>query len=276
MLWIDGYEQIKGNNAGNFTGGGKKLVIHTTEGRTALGAVAAYKKNNSWPHFTISYEEKKQIQHLPLNLAARSLQNDTKDGYDTNRANAIQIEIVGYANETSSWPQSKLDWIAQQFKKIYDNYQFGLSYPEFRQGTRRFGDKEFVDYSGIVGHAHVPDNNHWDPGALNVAYIVTQMGVGTVPVPPTSPKGVPVNTFRKYYQEIGIDNNGNGYTDVVHGMGRDPQIALVQANGGFSKNYPDSAPVFWTASYDNSFVRVTAKNAKPGMKFGINILMGWD
>lgn len=271
---LTGYEIVKGNDAGSFTGGGNKLVLHTTEGTSANGAISAYRANNSWPHFTLSFEEnKRKIQHVETTLAARALQNNTADGYQTNRADCIQVEIVGYAKDAAGWSTTKLDWLAERFKEIRAAYSFPLQALEFKQNATRLSDKAFVDYAGIVGHQHCPDNTHWDPGALNIQYILQKMGA-TVP---TGDKGVIVVNFKKYDASVSTDKDGNGYVDVYHDLGKDPTIVLSEVNGGIDKGgYPQIGdPTLMTASYEGKRVRVTVVGAKPGVGFGVKVLLGY-
>ena len=269
---IKGYEAVPGNSAGLQTGGGWKILLHTTEGGTANGAIAAYKKNNSWPHFTISFEEGRRIQHPEWNQAARSLRNDA-DGYDTNRANVVQIEIVGYTRDCGGWSKAKLDFIARTIADIQDaGVKPALVAPDFSNPVR-FSDKAFVEYSGIVGHCHAPDNTHYDPTGLDVQYIISRLsGTPSMPV-----KGAPLKKQIPFYATMKTDPQGNGYTDVYHGEGTDPTWKDAAVNGGFNKakGYPDSKPYFWCEALENKFVRVTVIGAKPNDTFGFNVLMGW-
>lgn len=171
---IDG-KTVVAQGAGSFQGGGPKLGLHTTEGPKAEGAISTLFKNRSWSHFLLSFEENRKIQFLELNVAGKSMSNNTIDGYPTNRSNMIQVEIVGYAAEAVSWPKGKLDWLAQCFKEIRQQFNFPLNHLDFVNGVR-LSDQDFHNYKGIVGHKHAPDNNHWDPGQLNVPYIVSKIG----------------------------------------------------------------------------------------------------
>lgn len=183
---IAGFEQVKGNDAGSFRGGGHKICLHTTEGSSAAGAIGAYRANNSWPHFTFDYPNRRYIQHLEVNVAARSLYNDMTDGYEVGRANVIQIEEVGFSKNSPFRSNDELAFTAEGLRRIRQHFDFPLQYPVF-SGTRvAFSDKAWVDYSGIVGHQHAPDNKsgHWDPGALNVGAIVQILGGTPVPVTP--------------------------------------------------------------------------------------------
>ena len=153
-IMLQGFEHKPRTSAGAYTGGGNKLMFHTTEGSTISGAIAALDRNRSWSHFLISYEEKRKIQFLEINQAGRSLANNNADGYQTNRANVIQIEIVGFAKETQGWSKAKLDWIAEVCGEIRKAFNFPLN----TMGDERLSDKAFVDYAGICGHKNCPDN----------------------------------------------------------------------------------------------------------------------
>ena len=212
------WEHIPGNNAGSYNSGGWKLLLHTTEGSTIAGAVAAYKKNNSWPHATISYEENRCVRHLDRNVAARSLSNNTNDGYETNRARCIQIEIVGNAAQAGSWTQQKLDWIATKLNEVIEGYPIPLTTTH----KGRLGDKEFSDYAGLCEHRNAPDNDHWDCGDLDIQYITNKMG-GSSPEPF---KGYNVGT---YYTEVNITlgSDGRGQFQVATPCG--PTAYLIAA-----------------------------------------------
>ena len=267
---LAGWEHKPRTGSGSFTGGGHKLLLHTTEGGTADGAIAALDRNRSWSHFLISFEEKRKIQFLETNVAAKSLSNNTADGYQTNRANVVQIEIVGYSRDTANWSKEKLDWIAERIKEIRQVFDF----PIVTTNKDRMGDKQFVDYAGLCEHRNAPDNDHWDCGDLDVNYIASKLA-GT-PAPDTG--GVLVNTFYAYNSTMSTDKSGNGYADVVHNRGSDPKIVVAQINGNDPKTqgYPQiGSPALLSASYSGSFVRVTCVGGLPNTSSGFTVLAGW-
>ncbi len=177
---LPGYEHFPRQGVGAFTGGGNKLLLHTTEGRSFSGAFVTLDKNRSWSHFLLSFEEKRKAQFIEIGQGAKSLSNNAADGYQTNKANVVQVEICGYSNEAPNWSTAKLDWLAQCFSEIRQAWNFPLNHLDFKVPATRLSDKAFVDYAGITGHQHCPDNDHWDPGALNVPYIVSKMKGGNV------------------------------------------------------------------------------------------------
>jgi hypothetical protein len=82
-------------SSGAHLGGPYKIVHHTTEGSTAEGAMSAFAKNRSDPHFTV--DGRNIYQHIDTDEGARALRNDP-GGVQTNRDKAIQIELVGFAH----------------------------------------------------------------------------------------------------------------------------------------------------------------------------------
>lgn len=161
---------VPAENAGPFTGGGKKLLLHTTEAPwdsvdrmddVLIGKRAA-------PHVLIGGRPGTQhpvvMQFVPFNRAGRALANDPYDGYQTNRANVIQIEINGYAGQSQDWDMWTYKALANLVELIHHRYKFPLEAPQDFSHPRRMSDSEFVKASGIVGHSMAPDNDHWDPG----------------------------------------------------------------------------------------------------------------
>lgn len=148
-----------------FTGGGRKLVWHTTEGSSAEGAFGAYRNAGVAPHFTIALVNgrRKLYQHIPLSKAASALRHPS--GPDTNRANAIQVEIVGFARQSPHWDPQMYHYL--RLLALFVNREFGVPMAEHVnwQSPRRLTGAEFFKYSGHIGHMHVPGNDHSDPGA---------------------------------------------------------------------------------------------------------------
>jgi hypothetical protein len=181
MAW----EQVLGNNAGSMKGGGtRKLLLHTTEGSTIEGAIGAYRIHNSWPHLTVDCKRRRVVQHLPFTVPARSLRN-ASGGVETNRQGTIlvQIEIVGSAGQPSTiGTASDLEWFGREVVGVVcrqtgiplDSSVAWTSYPAsygLRAGQRLSGSR-WAGYSGILGHQHAPENDHGDPGKLDIARIL--------------------------------------------------------------------------------------------------------
>ena len=201
-----------GNNAGAFLPGPMRGVLHTTEGGSAAGAIGAYKKHNSWPHFTVDLDGT-VYQHVALDRASRSLQNQS-GGVETNRQGAIQIEVVGRA-ASPNWPLAQvaalillMRWIeAQTGIKPYgpefgSNQQYGLRNP------LEFSPAEWNDFNGWCGHQHVPENSHWDPGAITLANLLPTEAPMADEAPPVidinSPEGVVAQGISALFNSEGV------------------------------------------------------------------------
>lgn len=189
--WYSGAVRDQGNDAGPYTDNGEpKGCFHTTEGKTYAGARGAYVDNNSWPHFTATYEKSifQLFQHNPLSRASRSLRN-LGGGVQTNTDRIAQIELVGTADINNkdwgdqyveSFPTGYLDGIAKLMRWIekqllvprLSTVRF-LPYPQsYGKTSVRLSGPVFDAYSGWLGHQHVPENSHGDPGLLDMVYLL--------------------------------------------------------------------------------------------------------
>jgi hypothetical protein len=151
---------------GAYLGGPFKIVHHTTEGSTALGAMSAYRANKSDPHFTV--DATTIYQHIDTGVAARSLKN-TSGGVQTNKDSAVQIEVVGFAGKPKELKTLKnverlCRWIetAHGIPKVWPNGfpKTGSTDP----GGHNRNPTNWDTKGGHYGHSHVPENDHWDPG----------------------------------------------------------------------------------------------------------------
>lgn len=175
--WYPGATKVPGRSAGSHAAGsGPKIVHHTTEGSSTAGAVGAYRGSGSWPHFTIEWtgSRLKVTQHLPVSVAARALAHPS--GPETNRANCVQIEHVGFARSTEDWPAARFAAVADLCRWIErqtgcpaatgPGTQWGKDHPPRVSGV------SFFKGSGHYGHQHVPGNDHWDPGQFDIARVL--------------------------------------------------------------------------------------------------------
>ena len=187
-LWCPWANRDVLGNAGDYLGTEPYCgVLHTTEGVTYAGARAAYVKNNSAPHFTITYERQavKLYQHSPLDRAGRALKN-ASGGVQTNRRRCIQIEIVCFADMAKAvaykgiyvagLPDPYLAGIASLMRWIEGETGIQPNYPTFKKypasyGTNngvRFSFSQWRSFNGWCGHQHVPENSHGDPGEIPI------------------------------------------------------------------------------------------------------------
>ncbi len=158
---------------GSFIDVPPKVVLHTVEGSGRYTYNPdSYYGNPYWPHATI--DGAGIHQHLPIDVSAFALYN-ASGGAETNRADAIQCEILWYAADIDELPDDIMghlaDWVGwvlvQTGAPLYfAGFRGDGSYGE--DAPQRFSGREWLDFTGICGHQHVPENDHWDPGAFPV------------------------------------------------------------------------------------------------------------
>lgn len=193
-LWLPTAIKVPLPDAGRFLDGPYRIVLHSTEGNSYAGALAAYRSSGNSPHFTASFEGGKfqAWQHVPLDRAASALEHRTNT-VQTNRQSAVQIEVVAFAAKPN-WPQGLVDgvggllaWIAAQtgVKAVTPDW---LPYPQSYGQTRvRMSPATWLAFNGVCGHEHVCNQSHGDPGAIPIAALLAHIAP---PAPPT-PKEAP-------------------------------------------------------------------------------------
>ena len=171
-LWHPDAVRRVHQDAGAFTGGGRKIVWHTTE-TTGLPNYGG-----SAPHFTLDPATGRLWQHIPLDRAGRALMAGGPNFW-----NAIQVELLGFAKDSHTWPATKYARIAQLARWIESNFQVPSKCSVTFVGngkTAHLSSLEAVKaYKGHLGHQHIKGNTHWDPGLLKMELV---LGGGTTPV----------------------------------------------------------------------------------------------
>lgn len=171
------------------------ITLHSTEGTGWPG----YSGGATAPNMTImpDFKNKKVIcrQHFPSNKSARALENRA-GGVNTNTQNTFQIELVGTCDPTShrKWagiqhiympeaPQWFIDGVADVVKWIdsvhpqfvpVDGAPRGWgAYPSsYGNSKYRLSFSEWNKAKGIVGHQHIPENGHGDPGNFPIDKLI--------------------------------------------------------------------------------------------------------
>jgi hypothetical protein len=162
-----------------------KGVIHTTEGRT-------WPDYDGWtvnPHATVMPVPGRGVdvrQHVPFDYAAFALVH--RGGGETNRDYAIQFELIGTCDRQASgyyWPDADDVVLRDLFVKVIAPMRsIGLrpvstvqwkAYPASYGAANgvRLNYADWDRYVGWLGHAHVPENLHGDPGAFPWARMMT-------------------------------------------------------------------------------------------------------
>ncbi len=106
-----------------------------------------------------------------------------KGGVETNRQGAIQIEVVGYARATD-WPLPQVEalrklmrWIEAEADILPEGPAFGSSEQYGLKNPFEFTYVDWQHFNGWCGHQHVPENSHWDPGAIDLNTLLPEVPV---------------------------------------------------------------------------------------------------
>jgi hypothetical protein len=157
-------------------------VLHTTEARDYTPSQQNYYGHSDPPHFTVARDSQgtvKVYQHYSIRVSSRALVHKT-GMLDTNRMGAIQIEIGWTAADIVAVPLDMKDalrqlmrWIEQQtgVQKVHPPFLGSNAYGE--GSPSRMSTGEWSAFNGWCGHQHVPENVHWDPGTIDIAYLLT-------------------------------------------------------------------------------------------------------
>lgn len=191
-----------------------KMVLHSTE----TDAYPQYAYNKA-PHATANPKARTWRQHRRLDKPSWSLQAPAGK-VSTNSLGAIQVEIIGRAATLKDLDQASLDWLGglirflmqQAGVPMQSSVSFGGAETYGTAGTVRLSANAWTNYRGILGHQHVPNNSHWDPGDLD--------------------GGVPFNQSRWFKAIAGISGSGTEPEPIDLG---DYDMKLMSAtNRGFA------------------------------------------
>lgn len=168
--------KMDGRAEGAWSGRGAwKICLHTTE---TVG-VPGYSTGALAPHLTYDTATRAWTQHYPMTRPAESVRIHDND-------QLFQIEVVCYsARSVAAQAPTRRLWVGDLTDGHLSDLAAGidwirgyvpiaavwpgraaLTYAEANTPGFRFTTAAFLEYSGILGHQHVPDNTHWDPGAF--------------------------------------------------------------------------------------------------------------
>lgn len=175
------------NTGGDFLGAPWRMVLHTTEGADFATMARVLDVEGYEPHFLIkpSAGPSRVRQYFPLNRSARALEHRSGT-IDTNRMNAVQIEIAGYAADAAHWQ----DWFYRDLAALcaliehrvnIAHHRPPVTAPAFPGHGRvnHMTDDQWRRFSGYCGHCNVPGNYHWDPGQIDLGKLFTSIDTVT-------------------------------------------------------------------------------------------------
>lgn len=197
--------------------------VHTTEGGPNYSpSSASFFGNQYWPHATIGRVNgvARITQHLPIDRAARASENDS-GGVETNKAYNVQVEVCWWASKAKDLPEDIRACLEDWLRWVASQTGSKLTGPTFygpdcgwtlasETAPQRMTFAQWTSFNGVCGHQHVPENVHWDPGALNLAWVLNNQAP-PAPVPPAQ-EYIDVNLTRVPFR-VKLSNS-RGYTDV--------------------------------------------------------------
>ena len=158
-----------------------KGVLHTTESVDYDPSQYSYYGHNNPPHFTVAKKGQgaKVYQHFSVNNGSRALANEP-GGVETNRGGAVQIEIAWRAANIANLPQPMKDELRKLIAWISSTMGIQKTSPTFYGSSEGYGSgaasrmsfAEWKAFNGWCGHQHVPENVHWDPGLIDIKYLL--------------------------------------------------------------------------------------------------------
>jgi peptidoglycan hydrolase-like protein with peptidoglycan-binding domain len=182
-LWVPGAERLStSRSGGTYLAGPWRFVFHTIEGEPSANAFRQLAAGHANPsHLWAMPSANLLLQTIPLDRSAYALARPGST--QTNRLQAVQVELWGYAANMAGASQATLVWLADRVlapvarmvpinldnvRPVGGEYCYGTS------SSCRMSADEWNRFDGVCGHKDVPDNSHWDPGGLNMAAIAAR------------------------------------------------------------------------------------------------------
>lgn len=187
-IWLDHAERLpNGDHVGNMVAAAEpKLLLHKTQSPVGTqhrhGPDAAWnavrrtlESNESQPQLLYDPSTRRLGQYLSLHRAGAALAND-RGGVETNRAGVIQVEILGYSEDSpgdpDEWvrnfaadvaaPVCRIFGIPPRLWRNFVGPEAGFIARE--DAPQRMPMDVWTTWSGILAHQNAPENEHWDAG----------------------------------------------------------------------------------------------------------------
>lgn len=203
--WLPNTERVVLADAGAMLPGSKwSLLLHTDEIDTNVETtIRVLREKSAASHFVYDWRTDRLVQLVSLNRAAKSLKSGGNFG-KTNSARVIQVEIVGRAADSPNWSALRNQRVGGMIARIHQYVPFRLDMPlgffgngagwvvASKSARQRMSWFDWYRFDAICGHQHAPNNDHWDPGAINVGQILAAARGGVAPPPPNAPGAQPV------------------------------------------------------------------------------------
>ena len=149
-------------------------VLHTTEGHWE-GSLNVFTTTGTptfmlgWHTVTLDNKKRSGPFHLaqlcPIGEMALTLVNDA-GGTETNREALVQIELIGFSKKEPWLPDAQTTKV---LAALMERLEEVCGIPLQRAGNGSRSVALWDGKAGWFGHGEVPENSHWDPGALRWA-----------------------------------------------------------------------------------------------------------
>lgn len=232
--WLPGVKrQDFKRDGGSWTRQPATICLHSTEGSGWPG----YQNGGNTPHFTIAPKTGEIRQHVPLTRAGRALVHP-KGTPETNRHGTIQIEIIGSCDR--AWTNrhglhflpdmttAQMERVAGLVGAIARETGVPLveaavfrPYPKpgYGSGAPRLAWDQWKSARGVLGHQHVPGNDHGDPGDIPIRQILQLAAPPKAPTPapdkappPAKDDGMAKDTAKAVWNARVVDSAGKDRT----------------------------------------------------------------
>ncbi len=178
------------------------------------------------PQFWVDYKLRKVVQGIDTDFAGYALANKP-GGVETNADRVIQVELLANETDIIHLKEDEYRWLGEFFvAPIMAAHPIAWEYRE-QYGTgacgalgcnmawdhpndKGMGYHHWDNFSGHLGHQDAPENDHTDPGPLDLGKILAYAGGSSVPSPPDS---TPVDDVD--WEAIIAYINARNYTTVI-------------------------------------------------------------
>lgn len=187
-MWLDEFQQVVFAHSLGFPYRWptvRGVLWHTTEGWSAENAFSVFASFPSCPHITAEWERgtdrvvtQRRFQHVPTEVAAYAVQHGDADHpcvVETNASGIVQIELVGFAAESGSWPIERLKWIGEKILAPILAAHPSIPPWVYPLDAPRMTETEWAAWpGGQCRHSDVccQPQQHGDPGGLDLDLVL--------------------------------------------------------------------------------------------------------
>lgn len=163
----------------------EKILLHMTQ-TTGWPSYKKVKAGDIAPNLTYDVKSRKWRQHNYLDTSSRALGDPDSTPVRENRDNVIQIEIIWFAENAESLPDTAYQDLAAfiaYVRKEWGGPSLNYTAVGGPNDDVHLSSAAYDAFNGILGHANAPKpSTHWDPGKMNYAKLVNYVKKLEAPV----------------------------------------------------------------------------------------------